>query len=374
MKIAFVYDAIYPWVKGGAEKRIYELGKRLAMKGNDVHLFGVKWWTGEDVIQKEGMVLHGVCEKMELYVNGRRSVYEAIIFSITLLPHLVKENFDVIDVSAFPYFSCFTVKIVSKFKGTPMVTTWHEVWGDYWYEYLGKIGIAGKLIERLVSMISNNSIAVSSLTKKGLESFGVSNIHVVRNGIDLRKINEIKPSINTCDIIFIGRFIKEKNLDILIESVAHIKKDLPKIKCHIIGDGPEKNILFSQVSDLRLENNVKFFGFLDYDEVIAMIKSSKVLVLPSIREGFGIVVLEAFACGVPVVTVKSPQNAAYELVNEETGFIVDLNVRELSDSIYKLITSDELNKKFSDAAVRKAQEYDWDKITIQLSNIYNGSI
>ena len=374
MKIAFVYDAIYPWVKGGAEKRIYELGKRLAMKGNDVHLFGVKWWTGEDVIQKEGMVLHGVCEKMELYVNGRRSVYEAIIFSITLLPHLVKENFDVIDVSAFPYFSCFTVKIVSKFKGTPMVTTWHEVWGDYWYEYLGKIGIAGKLIERLVSMISNNSIAVSSLTKKGLESFGVSNIHVVRNGIDLRKINEIKPSINTCDIIFIGRFIKEKNLDILIESVAHIKKDLPKIKCHIIGDGPEKNRLFSQVSDLRLENNVKFFGFLDYDEVIAMIKSSKVLVLPSIREGFGIVVLEAFACGVPVVTVKSPQNAAYELVNEETGFIVDLNVRELSDSIYKLITSDELNKKFSDAAVRKAQEYDWDKITIQLSNIYNGSI
>jgi len=374
MKIAFVYDAIYPWVKGGAEKRIYELGKRLAMKGNDVHLFGVKWWTGEDVIQKEGMVLHGVCEKMELYVNGRRSVYEAIIFSITLLPHLVKENFDVIDVSAFPYFSCFTVKIVSIFKGTPMVTTWHEVWGDYWYEYLGKIGIAGKLIERLVSMISNNSIAVSSLTKKGLESFGVSNIHVVRNGIDLRKINEIKPSINTCDIIFIGRFIKEKNLDILIESVAHIKKDLPKIKCHIIGDGPEKNRLFSQVSDLRLENNVKFFGFLDYDEVIAMIKSSKVLVLPSIREGFGIVVLEAFACGVPVVTVKSPQNAAYELVSEETGFIVDLNVRELSDSIYKIITSDKLNKKFSGAAVRTAQEYDWDKMTIQLLDIYNGSI
>jgi len=144
MKIAFVYDAIYPWVKGGAEKRIYELGKRLVEMGNEVHVFGIKWWDGKDIIENEGMVLHGVCGAMELYVNGRRSISEAVIFSIKLLPQLMREKFDIIDVSAFPYFSCFSVKIVSMIRRTPMIITWHEIWKDYWYEYLGWMGILGK--------------------------------------------------------------------------------------------------------------------------------------------------------------------------------------------------------------------------------------
>lgn len=376
MKIAFVYDAIYPWVKGGAEKRIYELGKRLVADGNEVHIFGIKWWGGADIIQNEGMVLHGVCGSMELYINGRRSFYEAIYFSIRLLPHLIKGSFDVIDVSVFPYFSCFTVKIVSIYKKIPMVTTWHEVWGDYWYEYLGKIGSVGKFIERLVLRISTHSIAVSNHTKKSLESLGMDphNIHIVTNGIDIKTINQIKPSIYKCDIIFIGRIIKEKNLDILIESVDNIKKYLPDIKCHIIGGGPEERKIKNLVCDLGLQDNIKFFGFLDYINVIAMLKSSKVLVLPSTREGFGIIIIEAFACGVPVVTARSPRNAANELVNKDAGFVVDLNVREIGDSIYKVITDDRLHKKMSFSAINLTQEYDWDKKIIQLINIYNGLI
>jgi hypothetical protein len=53
MKIAYVYDAVYPWVKGGAEKRIYELSRRLAKRGHDVHCYGMKWWQGEDEILGE---------------------------------------------------------------------------------------------------------------------------------------------------------------------------------------------------------------------------------------------------------------------------------------------------------------------------------
>jgi len=376
MKIAFVYDAVYPWIKGGAEKRIYEIGKRLAQKGNNVHLFGVKWWDGADVINNDGMTLHGVCGPMELYVNGRRSFHEAVIYSISLMPHLMKENFDIIDISVFPYFSCIIVKIVSIYRRIPVVMTWHEIWGDYWYEYLGKIGFFGKLVEWMISRISNNSIAVSELTKKGLETLGVndSNIHLVANGIDLERIAQIKPSAYNCDIIFIGRFIKEKNLDILIEAVNLIRQKKPDVLCYIIGDGPEKKQIMLQVSDSILEKNIRFFGFKEYNELISMLKSSKVLVLPSTREGFGIVVLEAFATGVPVVTVNGPRNAAIELVDDDTGFIVNPDARELSESIYKLITDDILRTKMSLSAFRKAQEYDWDKITEQLMVIYDRSI
>jgi glycosyltransferase involved in cell wall biosynthesis len=372
MKIAFVYDAVYPWIKGGAEKRVYEIGKRLAQKGHDVHLFGVKWWDGADVICNDGMTFHGVCGPMELYVNGRRSFREAVIYSIALLPRLAKEDFDIIDVSVFPYFSCITVKMASIFRRIPVVMTWHEIWGDYWYEYLGKIGFLGKLVEWMISRISKNSIAVSELTKKGLVKLGVNdkNIHLVANGIDLKRISQIKPSANNCDIIFIGRFIKEKNIDKLIEAVDLIRQKMPDVKCHIIGDGPEKKQLIIRVSDSELKKNIRFFGFLEYDEVIAMLKSSKVMSLPSTREGFGIVVLEAFACGVPVVTIKSPRNAAIELVDDKTGFIVDPEARELGESIYKLISDDLLRNKMSLSAISKAQEYDWDRITEELLGIY----
>src|SRR5574340_525602 len=193
MKIAFVYDAVYPWVKGGAEKRIYELGKRLAEQGNEVHIFGIKWWDGGDIIETDGMVLHGVCKAMELYVNGRRSISEAVIFSIRLFPHLLRERFDIIDVSAFPYFSCFSVKLVSLLRRTPMVITWHEVWGNYWYEYLGWQGFFGKIIEKITAKLPDRHIAVSLHTKKELAAFGMDEekIAVIPNGIDFKLIQKI---------------------------------------------------------------------------------------------------------------------------------------------------------------------------------------
>ena len=61
MKIAFVYDVIYPCVKGGVEKRVWELAVRLAKRGHEVHLFGMKFWEGEAVIKKDDVIIHGVC-------------------------------------------------------------------------------------------------------------------------------------------------------------------------------------------------------------------------------------------------------------------------------------------------------------------------
>jgi glycosyltransferase involved in cell wall biosynthesis len=376
MRIAFVYDAVYPWVKGGAEKRIYELGRRLAEQGNEVHVFGVKWWEGGEIIEHEGMVLHGVCAPMELYVNGRRSISEAIIFSLKLFPHLSRERFDIIDASAFPYFPCFTVKLVSILKRTPLVVTWHEVWDDYWYEYIGWRGFFGKLIEHLVSKLTSNPIAVSAATKNNLKSIGVESerIHIIPNGIDIERIERIVPSSDGCDILFAGRLIKEKNMDMLLEAINHLQKVVPDIMCHIIGDGPEKERLIGLAGERGLLDNVKFFGFMGYDEIIACMKSSKLLVLPSSREGFGMVVIEAFACGVPVITVKNKRNAASMLVSEGTGFVVNPDARELSGATHKIITDGALRKKMSVSAVEAARDYDWDKMARELIGFYKALI
>ncbi|AKB19743.1 Glycosyltransferase [Methanosarcina sp. WWM596] len=387
MKIAFVYDAVYPWVKGGAEMRIHELGKRLSSQGHDVHLFGIKWWEGGDVIRHESMTLHGVCQARDLYVNGRRSISEALVFAVKLFPALLKEKFDLIDVSVFPYFSCLSVKAVSVLKKTPAVFTWHEVWGDYWYEYLGnRQGFFGLAIETAVAKISGNNIAVSNWTKNRLEALGVadSRIAVLFNGIDLKLISEIKPAGQGLsgraggkiyDVIFAGRLIKEKNVDVLIKAVSLLKKDFPEICCCVVGDGPEKKALEKLTNELDVQKNVKFEGFQEYRALIGKIKASKVLVLPSSREGFGMVLIEAFACGVPVVTVKQKYNAAQGLVEDGVdGLVVDLEERAIAKAVKKMIEKNSGNRKASEAAFNKAKKYDWDEIVENIHSVYEDYI
>ena len=81
MKIAFVYDVIYPYVKGGVEKRIWELAIRLSARGHNVHIVGMKYWDGPDSVEKDGVTLHGICPSQTLYADGRRTIGEAIYFS-----------------------------------------------------------------------------------------------------------------------------------------------------------------------------------------------------------------------------------------------------------------------------------------------------
>jgi glycosyltransferase involved in cell wall biosynthesis len=301
---------------------------------------------------------------------------------VKFFPHLLQEKFDIIDVSVFPYFSCFTVKFATIMKNTPSVLTWHEVWGDYWYEYLGRAGFFGKLVEKAVSKFSQKNIAVSTWTKKRLEALEVSEekITVVPNGIDLERISKIEPEGSRTssgldrkvyDVIFAGRLIKEKNVDVLIKAIALSKANSPNIKCCVVGDGPEREVLVRLSDELGIRENVDFVGFQEHETLIAKIKASKVLVLPSSREGFGMVVIEAFACGVPVITVREKYNAAQGLVeNEINGLIVELEDREIAKSIERLIVEDSNYKKMSEAALQKAKKYDWDEIVTQLENYY----
>lgn len=388
MKIAIIYDAIYPWVTGGAEKRIYELGLHLSSRGHEVHLFGIKWWEGNSIIKNEGLILHGVCNSRNLYVNGRRSILTALIFSIKLFFPLKREKFDLIDVNVFPYFSCLTAQLVSKINKTSLIHTWHEVWGQYWYTYMGKSGFFGKLIEKLVAKISPHNIVVSSWTKEKLMQLNVpdTKIVVIPNGVNFKDIfNDISNSkfeyldfnLNEkkYDVIFVGRLIKEKNVDILIKSIYQLKKLSPFIRCVIVGEGPEKNTISNIINQLGISENIKLSGFLDYTDLICKIKTSKILVLPSSREGFGMVVIEAFACAVPVITVNEENNAAQSLVDNGTnGYVVDLDSKKISLSIGSMLENNSDYLRFSREAFKTAQSYDWDLICDKLEKYYKDCI
>lgn len=250
-----------------------------------------------------------------------------------------------------------------------MIITWHEAWDDYWYEYLGKKGLFGKVIERMTAHLTDKMIAVSESTKNGLKRIGVQKeIEIIPNGIDFGEIDRIKASDLESDIIFAGRLIKDKNVDILIKAVELIRTEIPDVKCTIIGDGPEKRTLEKLALDLGLEDNIEFTGFLEnYKDVISYMKSSKVFALLSTREGFGIVALEANACGLPVVTVNHKRNAACDFITNGNGFICELSAEDIAGKIFMALDRKKNNKW---KCIESAKKYDWDEIVTSTEYFY----
>jgi glycosyltransferase involved in cell wall biosynthesis len=374
LRIAYVFDAVYPFVKGGVERRIWEVSKRLADKGHDVHIYGMKYWTGEDTISREGVSLHGVCRPRQLYSGGRRSIRTVFYFASAVVGPLFRGEFDIIDCSHTPYFPCLGAQLCSTVKGPSLVVTWHEVWGDYWYEYLGRKGVFGRLIERVVSRLGDTVIAVSQSTRSDLRSIGVKGeVEIVPNGVDLEEAELSSSAAVPSDVIFAGRLVDIKNVDLLIRSVSRIRRVRDDLSCVVVGDGPERPRLEALTKDLGLQANIHFVGFLDARaDFMSYMKMSKVMVLPSTREGFGIVVLEANACGLPVVTVNHPRNAAKDLVvSGENGFVCQLSEEDLAGKILLAIE----NKKAMENKCRDyARQYDWDRVADQLEDVYKDTL
>lgn len=375
LKIAFVSDVIYPFVKGGAEKRIYDISTRLAKKGHEVHLFGVRWWHDERTIDLGGVVAHGVCPPMPLYVHKRRSLVEPIVFTATLLSHISQIRFDLIDSSEFPFLPCFVAKLAARGSNAPLVITWHEVWKGYWIRYVGKLGYFGSFVERATASLSDHTIAVSDKVGRDLASIGVneSDISVIPPGIDFDIVKSIRASDHEFDLVFAGRLIPEKNLDVFVKAMAALSKKHPSLKCAIVGDGPERHGLIELARQMGVADKIVFFGaFKRHEQVLSMLKSSRIFVLPSSREGFSIALAEAKACKLPAVVYAGAESAAQEMIQDGVDGLLfyRLTAEELAGRIELLLSDDKLRANLSHKAFESAQEYDMTKIINQVEATY----
>lgn len=371
VKIALVYDAIYPFVKGGGEKRFYEMGKQLAATGHEVHWYGMKFWEGSNTKELGGIILHGICKARPLYTkSGRRSITQALIFGLSTLK-LLFADYDVIDCCGFPYFSLFPAKLSAFLKRKPLYATWHEVWGrKYWQEYLGTLGILGYLVELLATKLPDMIIANSQHTAVQLsKSFGVTNTVVVPNGINLKLIESIAPARGTSDLIYVGRIVDFKNLHLIIEALARLKEQGKMLTFSIVGDGPAKKELQKLAKELNVNEQIYWHGFIEKSEdVYSYIKASRFFVLPSQREGFGIVAVEANACGKPVLTGNFPANAAKDFISPgKNGHIFDPSLNDLDSLLQKVY---EQATRLEASCRKVAKDYDWSTLAREQAKVY----
>jgi glycosyltransferase involved in cell wall biosynthesis len=365
--VALVSDAIFPYHCGGREIRYHEVSRRLSVHA-DVHLYTMHWWDGPGVRKNDAVTLHAISPLRSLYTHTRRSMRQAIVFALGCT-RLLASRFDVLEADHMPLLQLFVLWFVATVKRKRFVVTWHEVWGlSYWRQYLGWAGLAAWLVEEMAMRLPDHIIAASSQTAQRLyDSLGPrASITVAPNGIDLDAVRTAYPDPAATDLVVVSRLMAHKRISMLIDVVAFLHAEGIPVTCRIIGDGPERDDLLTQARAQKVDWAVDFRNDVrEQKEVYSLVKAAKVFVLPSNREGFGIAVLEAFACGVSVVTTSDPDNLAQHLVaRSPNGVICDPSVPAIAEAVKGLLARHGLpaDGRWKDDDAWLA-DYTWDTTT-----------
>jgi glycosyltransferase involved in cell wall biosynthesis len=369
LKIAIVSDAIYPYHRGGKESRYHELIRRISGRA-DVDIYTMRWWDDSETGQLDGARLHAISPMVPLYVNDRRSLTQALRFGLACL-RMLKYDFDVLEADHIPFFQVLVLRLVTMIKRKPLIVTWHEVWGRrYWRQYLGPFGLAAWLIEELAMRAPDHIIAASPQTAERLrKSIGTAcPITEVPNGIDLEEVVGAYPDTAATDVVVVGRLISHKRVGMLLEAIAKLRTEGLALTCRVIGNGPEREELHETAEQLAIDDLVEFrHDVTEQKDVYGMLKAAKVCVFPSSREGFGIAVLEALACGMPVITTSATENMARHLVARSArGVVCDDNVAALADAIRAVVSNENGRLGQPESWLN---EYSWDTAAARVCQV-----
>ena len=379
LKIAYVHDGLYPYFKGGAERRFFKTAHSLAER-HDVTYISWQYWDGPSRMTRSGVSYVGVGRTPGFYgTDGKRTIRESLDFARRVVGVLQQDKFDVIDCCATPLLALYVSRLVTRLRHEPLVVTWHEYWKDYWDTYLPHRPVVARVAKALESRavpLADTIVAVSEFTADKLRSRAPNTpIRVVGNGVSLEEIDAVPAEQGAPCVVFAGRLIDDKKVDWLLQAVSEVTKTIPSLTCGIIGDGPERARLESLAGELELSSQVRFFGFVEEDRLYALLKGSKVFVLPSVREGFGMSVVEAQACSSVPIVVRAPYNAAATLLrNEVDGLICQPCPGSLADAIRRLLTDSKLRREMSKNARRSAEQREWSQIASQLEEIYTSVV
>jgi glycosyltransferase involved in cell wall biosynthesis len=325
VKICIVYDCLYPHTVGGAERWYRNLSERLAGEGHEVTYVTLRQWeAGEDPAVR-GVRVVAAGPRMVLYTGGRRRIGPPLVFGLGVLWHLLRRGrqYDVVHTASFPYFSLLAAGLVRPLLGFRLVVDWHELWSRrYWREYLGPIGgWFGWRVQRLCLFIPQQAFCFSLLYARRLREEGVRGDVVVLEG-QFEGMAATAPHPSEPVVVFAGRHIPEKRPAAVVRALARAREVIPELRGVIFGDGPDRPRVLELIATTGLRDSVEAPGFVQGAVVEQALERALCLLLPSSREGYGLVVLEAMSRGTPAVVVRGDDNAATEFVEDDVnGFV-----------------------------------------------------
>lgn len=371
--LAILYDAAYPFLDGGGQRRIFEIAKAFVAAGWHVNWYALHTWDGPSRQEREGIIYHGLGQNVRFYGDdGRRALRQALVYGRGVLFSKADfASYDLVWCGQWPFFHLLALFVRLVSWRTRLLVDWWEVWGcRRWLSYHPLLGIGGWLMETGLIKLVTRLGHVISISESGARQIVLlggrqSHIHHIPNGIDMERLDAVPAANGEADLISFGRLVDHKNIDHFIRALALLKKDGRTLSADIVGDGPLRPMLENLAIELGVKENITFHGRLDDVSLVALLKRAKVFVHPSTKEGGGsITLLEANACGLPAVCYNHPLGIDPALIVEGvTGLLATpVTPRALAGAIAAMLEARE-RADLGSACKRYAADFDWKVIS-----------
>jgi glycosyltransferase involved in cell wall biosynthesis len=207
-------------------------------------------------------------------------------------------------------------------------------------------------------------IAISEFTKHELEQAGFASrdITVVPCGVDVEQFGDASFLERTPNsLIVVGRLVPQKGHRYLFNALKYVREHIPDIHLRVVGDGPMRIELESLAYREGLGNNISFIGRVTEEEKIALLRRSSIFVMPSLQEGFGIVLLEAMACGLPIVAFDLP--VYQEFMDSDCGSLVPkMDSQAMATQIIRLLRDSGTRDRIGIHNLTYVRQFGWDRI------------
>ncbi|MFV9631153.1 MAG: glycosyltransferase [Methanosarcinales archaeon] len=365
--------------RGGDVNVCYNLSKQLVNRGHEVTIIATDFEFDEGYAKSLVNV-----RIIPFKVTVRIGLF---LISLSMKKWLKKEikNYNVIHLHNLQSYQNNVVYHYARKYGIPYVLQAHG---------LAPRMMKRSMLKKLYNWVWGYSILKTAskafaLTKMELDEHkemgvGEDRIEIVPNGIDLSEYEapprrgEFKKKYGIKDdekiVLYLGRIHKIKGIDLLVNAFAEIVEELDNIKLIIVGpDYGFLSILKRQIEGLKIGNKILFTGPIYGRDKLEAYVDADVYVLPSVYEAFPTTVLEAWACGTPVIITDRCGIA--DIVDGRAGCVVEYDKDQMQNAIIKVLSDEELRRGFREEGRKLVKnEFGWEGVVLDIEKIYLGLI
>jgi len=342
---------------GGAEVFTHEIMSRLAEMGYTISLFTAEFENCNKIEEFNNMTIiregckYSVYAKAKSYYKSHADEFDIVIDEINTKPFL-------------------TPKFV---KGKPILAVIHQLAREFWFyethfplNYLGYYYLEPKWLSYYRNI---PTITVSNSTKQDLTMMGFKNIMIVPEGLSIRPLTQVKQKGTSPIIAFLGRLKKAKLPDKALEAFYLINREINSAQMWVIGDGYMRKEL-----EKICNKDVTFYGYVEDELKYELLSKAHIILVPGIREGWGLNVTESNAMGTPAVVYDIP-GLRDSVKDGETGLIVKENSPSgLANSTIFLLKNPDILTKISNNALFLSKQFSWDKSAHEFDQILKNLI
>jgi glycosyltransferase involved in cell wall biosynthesis len=338
---------------GGAEIHLHEVFGRIARRGHEIALLvsGFEGGSQRDVV--DGMQVHRVGGRYTYNIHAPRYYRQ----------HLRNSRFDIFveDLNKVPLFAPLWVR-------EPVSLLVHHLFGTTAFQEASlPLATATWLLEKPLPAVYRRlpAMVVSQSTSEDLQRRGFSqkNLDVIPNGVDLEfyRSDPARARFEQPTLLYLGRLKRYKRIDVIIDAFARVRARFPTAQLIIAGKGDAQPALEAQIHRLGLQSAVQLAGFVTDEQKRDLFRRAWVHLLTSPKEGWGITVIEAAACGTLTVASRSP-GLKDSVVDGQTGFLVPHgDAAALATRLEQLLGNSELRNQLGLQALQFAQRFTWER-------------